>query len=647
MTLSRQLFVVISILILIMLGRMFWISLDNTRSYLNGQMQTQTNNAVDSLGIALRPHLAKKDIAMMDTLINAVFDHGYYHSLLLADMQGQILIKRVNSDPIHDAPEWFIHLLPLDAPKVTAVVTSGWMQYGKLTLQAHPGRAYANLWASFRQLLVLALWTFFIGIVAVLLLVRGMLKPLRAIEAQAIAICKREFPINEERPWTREFRHVTEAMNRMTGKIRDIINTLTERAEELQHQARVDKLTGLANRDGFMPALNALLERHERSSSGLFLLVKLTDFAAFNDLVGYQIGDQLLQNIAAVLKAGCENNPDALAGRIGGVDFALMLPEQEKESAETLCNSIGQQLSALRENEEICQMLIGATLFASGDTAADILGRADTSLSIARTDGSGGIHIQNTENRSEGNIDWQQIIDDVLQQQRISLLSQAITTPDGESVYREVLARMYDRKGENISPATFMPMAERLGRIADVDRLVMQKTIDRLSTHSDAFFAVNISSHSLHDTAFRDWMGELFTRHEGGKHNANASHMLIEFTEHAALHNIEATAAFIKQAHNLGMRVVMEHFGSGLASFHSLRGLKLDYIKLDGSYVRGISADAQNRFFVHTLLDISHGLDIRVIAEHVEDATDLQSLTDMHIDAVQGYHIGKPEPLSD
>ncbi|MDQ6986871.1 MAG: EAL domain-containing protein [Mariprofundaceae bacterium] len=643
MTLSRQLFTVITMIILIMLGRMFWISMENTRSYLSGQMQTQTSNAVDSLGIALRPHLAKKDIAMMDTLVNAVFDHGYYRSLLLTDMQGQVLIKRVNSDPVRDAPEWFIHLLPLDAPKITAVVTSGWMQYGKLTLEAHPGRAYANLWDSFRQLLMLAWWTFVIGIIAVLLLVRGMLKPLRAIEAQAIAICKREFPINDIRPWTREFRHVVEAMNRMTGKVRDMINTLTERAENLQRQARVDKLTGLANRNGFMSALAALLERHERSSSGLFLLIKLDDFAAYNDLVGYQLGDQLLKNVAVVLKNACAMHPQALSGRIGGVDFALLLPELDESTTSDMCLKIKSQLDALGDTDKAaCRILLGATLFSGSDKPGDILTRADTSISATRTDSV--LHLQRVGDIAKSNIDWQQVIADVLTQKRIKLLSQPVRSIDAtpRTIYHEVLARIHDADGEPISPATFMPMAERLNRMVELDAMIMQMALEWLSAHPDEHLAVNLSSASLQHIA-ANGLTEMMVK----QIKNIGPRLLVEVSEHAALQNDEITTAFIGQVHKTGVRVVMERFGSSLSSFHTLRQMHIDFLKLDGSYVRDIATLKENRFFLQTLLDIAHGLDIQVIAEQVENASDLECLQDMGIDAVQGYHIDKPKPLGD
>jgi len=647
MTLSRQLFAVISILILIMLGRMFWISMDNTRGYLSSQMQTQTANAVDALGLSLQKPLAEKDLAMMDTLVNAVFDHGYYRQLMIEDTQGKVLIKRVNSNPVKDVPDWFVHFLPIKAPTVSATLTSGWMQYGKLTLSAHPGYAYINLWASFRQLLVLALWTFVIGLIAVTLLVRGMLKPLRAIEKQAIAICRREFPLNESRPWTREFRNVVQAMNRMTGKVRDMIEMLSARAEKLQQDARMDALTGLPNRSGFLPALAALLDRKGKSSSGLFVLIKLDDFAAFNDAVGYPVADRLLQDAAAILKEESGVHPEALAGRIGGVDFALLLPEVEATSAAAVSGKIKARLDALRgEGQVWCRVLLGVTLFDGSDNPGDMLARADASISAARSDD--GIHLQHVGDRAQGNIDWQTLVADVLKHKRVKLLSQPVRSigeygaEESGTIYREVLARIHDADGEAISPATFMPMAERLNCMVDLDTLILQMAIEWLLTHSEGQLAVNLSSASLQEIA-ANGVPESIEK----QLKSVCSRLLLEITEHAALLDAEITGAFIAKAHAVGVRVVMERFGSGLSSFQTLRQMQIDFLKLDGSYVRGIANQTENRFFLQTLLDIAHGLDIKVIAEQVEDAADLASLEAMGVDAVQGYHIDKPEPLGD
>jgi len=640
LTLSRQLFAVISLLLLAVLGRMFWISVDNTRAYLDDQMRTQTSNAVDSLGISLQPALLAHDMAMTETLVNAAFDHGYYRQLLLEDMQGKALFKRVNSDPVKDVPQWFIGLLPLDAPEASATLTSGWMQFGRLSIQAHPGRAYVNLWTSFRQLLMLALWTFIASIVAVLLLVRGMLKPLRAIEAQALAISQREFPINNIVPWTREFRHVVQAMNRMSEKVGEIIHSLTDHADELQRQARMDSLTGLPNRSGFMPALAAMLGSYESNSSGLFVLIKLDDFADFNDRVGYRVADKLLQTIAGILSEHIGTHRDALVGRIGGVDFALVLPNMHSDDINRLCTSLRKRLDAVQGiGNSVCHIFFGATCYSADNTMSEILGRADTALTGARGNGL-GFSVENDNKHEHGLINWQEMVDDVLLHRRINLLGQPIQSCDNQTLYFEVLARIRDDQGEYISPATFMPMAERLGRMLDVDACVLKLAIRWLSMHEQQQLAVNLSSSSLQHAAASSWLAEQL-----GQNHAACKRLLIEISEHSAMLDGEMTSAFIDNAHESGVRVVMERFGSGLASFHTLRRLKLDFIKLDGSYVRGLANDAENRFFLHNLLDIAHGLDIRVIAEQVEDDADREALEKMGIDALQGWHIGKPEPL--
>jgi len=218
MTLSRQLIIIIFSVFLLIFSGTLWITVDNTRSYLIQQLTTQTQDAADSLGLSLVPHLKNKDIAAVDTMINAVFDHGYYRELRLESISGKLLAQRENSSHIDGIPDWFISWLPLQTPRVKTVITTGWTQAGRLWLSAHPGYAYKKLWDTSIEVLWWSLAAFFLSLVAVITILRKILAPLKDVENQALSICNREFPIVETIPWTREFKRVVLAMNRMSHK---------------------------------------------------------------------------------------------------------------------------------------------------------------------------------------------------------------------------------------------------------------------------------------------------------------------------------------------------------------------------------------------------------------------------------------------
>ncbi|MDQ6968517.1 MAG: LapD/MoxY N-terminal periplasmic domain-containing protein, partial [Mariprofundaceae bacterium] len=188
MTLSRQLITLILVTLTLVFAGSFWINLNNIRSYLIVQLSTQTQNAADSLGLSLVPHLKHKDVAAMDTMINAFFDSGYYKSLSLTTMAGKMLIERENTNQITGVPQWFINLLELKTSRVESIITTGWRQAGRLQLEANAGFAYQRLWQTAIDMLWYSLLAFAVALIAVVSVLKAILRPLAAVQKQAVAI---------------------------------------------------------------------------------------------------------------------------------------------------------------------------------------------------------------------------------------------------------------------------------------------------------------------------------------------------------------------------------------------------------------------------------------------------------------------------
>jgi len=278
MTLSRQLIALIFFTFLLIFSGTCWISMENTRSYLMLQLAVQTQNEADSLGLSLAPHMLRRDLAAMDTMVNAVFDSGYYKSLTLTDMADKPLIERQSTSSIEGVPQWFIDHLTLQTPQAESIITTGWNQAGRLTLVAHPGFAYQKLWQTAQQTLLWSLLAFMIALAAVLLILRAILRPLDAIEHQAMAICEREFPVVDSIPRTRELKRVVLAMNKMSAKVGNMISKLTDRAEQMREQAHGDALTGLINRHGFTAMMDYVIHDREQGGTGLLEVIPLNGF---------------------------------------------------------------------------------------------------------------------------------------------------------------------------------------------------------------------------------------------------------------------------------------------------------------------------------------------------------------------------------
>ncbi|NWF37673.1 EAL domain-containing protein [Mariprofundus sp. NF] len=643
MTLSRQLITLILTVFLLIFSGTFWISVENTRSYLMDQLATQTQNSASSLGVSLIPHMKKKDIATMNTMVNALFDSGYYQSLSITSISGEVLIQRQNNRMIAGVPEWFINRLPLQAASAETMITTGWSQAGRLQLVAHPGFAYQKLWQTTLEIFWWSMIAFMIALIGTTLILRTILKPLDDVERQADAICNREFPIVERVPGTRELRRVVEAMNRLSIKVKSSINSLTERAEIMRREANFDDLTGLMNRRGFLASLEHNLKDREHTGCGALLLIRLSHFSDYNKQHGFQGGDDLLIAVASLINTLSAPYLNATTARSKGAEFSVMLPmaitEDAVEFAEQ-CSSALTELSASLGVDGIAH--IGLVPFQHDESIPSLLSHADTALASALHQGLNSYFCSANDSDAGSSQAWERLINSAMENNTIRLLSQPIMNSDNSPLYRETVIRIQDEGGQEIAPGTFAAMADRLALNRDLDCHVIKRVTDLLeSGRQTQPLAINLSTRSVHHRAFIGWLESHLQAHPTA-----ASNMLFEISEHAMLERLDISEQLIGLIHAAGGKVVMEHFGRKLSAFQTLSQLKLDYIKLDGSYVRNISENSDNRFFLQTIIDIAHGLDIQVIAEHVESDADRESLQSLGINAMQGYLFEAPTALA-
>jgi len=643
MTLSRQLISLILGVVLLVFSGTIWISVENTRSYLMLQLATQTQNAADSLGLSLVPHLQRGDVAAMDTMINAVFDSGYYKSLKLSKMSGTALIERENTSHIEGVPQWFIDLLPLQTPRAESVITTGWTQSGRLTLVAHPGFAYKKLWETTQQTLLWSTLALLISLIAVLLILKAILRPLKAVEDQALAICEREFPIVDNIPRTRELKRVVLAMNRMSAKLKEMINKLSERAEQMRKQALGDPLTGLANRRAFNAMLEHAVHDREQGGTGSLAVIRISGFADYNRQHGIQAGDDLLIDIGNKLSMTAAGWHMATVARITGTDFAIILPLTDLGVAHEAGEAISNAMNALAATMGLNELAhTGIALFHDSSSISEIMADADAALSSASHLGGNSFVIQSKKSEALGNIAWKQLIEQAIHSHSIHLLAQPVLGLQQQVLYSELLIRIHDQSGNEVAPGVFASMADRLALNVTLDQFVIGNATDLIEAQKGTLspLAVNLSPHSIKDPSFNSWLNQHYLQHGGLD-----GYLLFEISEHGLLQNIEQAKAFITLVHAHRGKVVMEHFGTRLSSFQTLRQLKVDYIKLSGSYTRDITNNSENRFFLQTVTDIAHGLDIEIIAEQIETAADAEAMQALGINAMQGYYFGEPAPL--
>ena len=454
MTLFRQLLLYACITLACLCTGLWLGELKRTRDFLVNQLQSHAQDTATSLGLSLTALTSGVDVPAMESMISALFDRGYYRQIQLRDVDGQLLIDRQAPISLARVPAWFIRLVPLTAPRATSLVMDGWRQAGEVSVESHPGYAYQTLWTAARdQALAFALTALAVAVLGGLGL-RSLLKPLGRVEEQALALCDRRFFVQETIPRTRELRRVVLVMNRMTTRIREMFDEQTAVADTLLQRTYQDTLTATGNRRYLEGQVKTRLEGKKGEVKGSFLLVKVGGLQALNLHKGYQAGDQLLREIAAIIQQVCHDLPEAVVSRLGGGDFALFLPNAGRSTAARAADAI---LDHIRHHA--ATSLPDADIVAAGGgvvyerpaSFGELLARADSALGQALYNNDGGSVFvpladgDSTMPAAKG--EWKALLEYVLAQRAVTFHHQpTVSHADRERVlYHEILSRWSTR----------------------------------------------------------------------------------------------------------------------------------------------------------------------------------------------------------
>ena len=462
------------------------------------------------------------------------------------------------------------------------------------------------------------------------------------------------FPIHDSAAPIRD-RH-----GRLTGAIlvfRDL-SQMRQVEQEMQHLATHDPLTGLVNRREFeMLVRDTFATRRGGTPQHALCHLDLDAFKLINDTCGHTAGDQLIRQIAGVIKQRIRLQ-DLLA-RLGGDEFAILFrdcsAEEARRRAQEICDAIHQfrfHWNGRTFSPRVSAGLVPLTAETSGPEA--LLGAADAACFVAKESGGGRIHVFEPGDTAiaerYGEMQWISRIQQGLDENRFCLWRQSIhpiRQDMPEPPLAELFIRLIDDEGNVISPGTFIPAAERYGLIAAIDRWVVRSALRSMSNGGlplgtpDARFAINISGQSLGADGFLDYITQ-----EIESTGIAPNRVLFEITETSAIANLRKAMRFISVLKEMGCLFVLDDFGQGLSSFSYLKSLPLDFIKIDGAFVREMVEDPIQAALVSSIKDIGKVMGLQTIAESVEDAATFEALTQIGVDYVQGYFLDRPQPLT-
>ncbi|MCP4295030.1 MAG: EAL domain-containing protein [Proteobacteria bacterium] len=438
--------------------------------------------------------------------------------------------------------------------------------------------------------------------------------------------------------------------------IQDDVTHQYKLSEQLTYQASHDTLTGLVNRREFENRVERLLVSKNRGlEKHALCYLDLDQFKVVNDTCGHIAGDQLLLQLSNLLK-DIVRHRDTLA-RLGGDEFGVLMEHCSLEDAERVTSSLLKAVQTFHFTWEGQPFIVGVSigLVAIDENTIDLtqlMKDADAACYMAKDTGRNRVHVYHIEDsdlaKRHGEMQWVSRIHQALEEDRFCLHAQSIV-PLNDQTYRhyELLIRLKDEKGKLIFPNAFLPAAERYGLIIKIDKWVIEKAFNLMSLNPDflervKFVSINLSGPSIVDS---DVIELIFKKLK--ETGISGEKFCFEITETAAISNLSRANNFVAKLREVGCKFALDDFGSGLSSFGYLKTLSVNYLKIDGMFVKDIVEDPIDHAIVKSINEIGQVMDMKTIAEFVENDQILAELEKIGVNYAQGYQIDKPRPLDD
>lgn len=460
-----------------------------------------------------------------------------------------------------------------------------------------------------------------------------------------------------------EIKSLQSTINQISREMQDVEADMRHRIQDaqaqLRYQARHDALTGLVNRQELEKRLqHALQDVKQHHANHIFCYMDLDQFRVINDTCGHLAGDEMLRQISMILSQRIRAE-DTFA-RLGGDEFGLLLSYCQVEKAIEIAAQLRQMLETFRFMHEgrLFQTSVSVGIVemtADLKDVGQVMRHADAACYVAKDNGRNQIHLFHPEDdvllKRHVEMEWVLRINEAIEHNDFVLYCQGIFPLQNKALppFYEILIRKRDEQGGIISPAEFLPSAERYHLMNKIDRWVIQHTFMALqplfkmgSNIAPFIVSINLSGMSLGDPQLLSYIQNCFQTYE-----IPPTHVCFEVTETSAIINIDNTIKLILELQKLGTRFMLDDFGSGMSSFSYLKHLPVNFLKMDGAYVRDIISDSVDLAMAKAIQSVAQSMEIQTIAEYVENEATLDCLKEMGVSYAQGFYLNKPIALSE
>lgn len=646
MSLFKQLVIMLSLFLAVILISVMMLNFRSATEFAQNQLYNDAKNTAHSLGLSLSKVADPSDTSSMETMINAIYDSGYYQQIRLVDVEGKKVYTRETDLRVSDVPQWFIKMVPIHTASATSDIMIGWSRFGTLEVSSHTGNAYRQLYSTLIDLVETFLMIGIVVFMTLYVLLSVSLKSLKRIRDQAKAIIDNEFIIEKKVPFTTEFRSVTTAMNAMVEKVKDIFERENETLRRYHELLYKDSETKLHNRRYLTAKLPDYLQSDASLSSGVYVMISLDEIDRLKREKGYERYSQFINTLSEALNTQLGSFRHALIARLNESDFFVVLPTCDIHTISHQCEQIILNLRQVIDemDSNIAKYLVigcGVGSYSESDSLKSLFSRADHTVTQSKLSGKLAVDA-NKESDSAlvlGREEWRVELLKSLSESRMLLAFQSVVEQRSNTlnvIHEEIFLRLLDKEGTMHSAGYFIPVATSLGLIDTLDRYMIEKVFKHIQEHNPLTpLALNLSGDFVKKYANIQWLRERLESF----HRTNDLVLWFEVSNQTALHELEAVSAISAVVKLYGCRFGIDHFAIPEAGAHYLQAIRPDYVKANSAYLQDMMIDQSTGKSRESFNNLIRSLGISVVAINIEDAEDIERLSALGIEKFQGSFI--------
>ncbi|MGR9074250.1 MAG: LapD/MoxY N-terminal periplasmic domain-containing protein, partial [Gammaproteobacteria bacterium] len=589
MTLSKQLLILISALFLMIFAVNFFISVQNMKSYLQVEAEIHAQDTATSLGLSLSPYIENESDPILETMMKAIFDAGYYQEIKLTDVEGKPLVTLTNEKSFAEVPAWFVDFLPMKTASANSEISSGWTIGGAVSVEINPGYAYLKLYRQVKSAFYYSLAAFIVSMALLFVILRFILLPLKKIDHLARTIAGGKFETIQELPLTTEVRNVAKSMNFMSKKIEGVIDSLNAKLENLSKRLLLDELTGLPKKNSFETDMKKLFMG---DAHGYVFNIKIDNLADLAKSRGADAVDKFVSDFSGVLKrvADEQDSGKVTVYRFFGSEFTLLAAHVDRPGAEALAQKVRNRLSELGSNYNKRDIAhIGIAPIDPIGTTAQILAAAGEAYEQAKLIGDNSYYFRAGDDQAKDIVEWKNLVFRIIDNRdyQVSFIGRIESIQTGETLMEEAFTQAFDEEGASIPIGTFVSVAEKFEKVVDLDQGVIERVIKHIKERQIGHaIAVNLSLSTIKDGDFKFWLVDLFKRHQD-----IAKQIVFSVTAYAAAKNLKSFGEFVDFAHDLGAGIILKRYEPQFISLDDVKEIRPDSIRLARDLTTGLNAD--------------------------------------------------------